>query len=350
MMAGMSTDRPLATPVKPRAALTGVGVVVIGRNEGERLRRCLSSLAASGVVIVYVDSGSNDGSVEWARARCRAVVDLDATLPFTAARARNAGFERLVELLPSVEFVQFVDGDCEVDPAWLERAVRELEGEPRRAVVCGRRRERYPQRSTYNRLCDVEWDTPVGVATACGGDSMMRARAFREVGGFNPALLAGEEPELCVRLRQRGWTIFRVDAEMTLHDAAMTRFGQWWRRGVRAGYGYAQGRALHGRAPERLYVRKSRSILVSGLLVPVAAVAMAPATRGLSLALLAWYPLRIARFARVSRRRGLAPGLAWTYSAFCMLANFPILVGWARCVASRTARQQPQLIEYKDVA
>jgi GT2 family glycosyltransferase len=325
-----------------------VGVVVIGRNEGERFRRCLASLEASGAPVVYVDSGSSDGSVEWARPMCSAVVALDTAVPFTAARARNAGFEPLLALHPGTEFVQFVDGDCEVDAGWIDRAVHELQAEPRRAVVCGRRRERYPGGSIYNRLCDIEWDTPVGPTGACGGDSMMRVVAFREVGGFDETLLAGEEPELCVRLRQRQWTIFRVDAEMTLHDAAMTRFRQWWRRTLRSGYGYGQGCALHGAPPERLYWRKIRSILISGFLVPVLVVALARPTRGWSLALLAWYPARIARFAGASRRRGLGARDAWIYSAFCMLANLPQFLGLMKYLRSRIARRPSRLIEYKD--
>lgn len=322
-------------------------MVVIGRNEGERLRRCLTSLEGAGAPVVYVDSGSTDGSVEWARRRCSAVVELDPALPFTAARARNAGFERLMASRPGTELVQFVDGDCEVEPGWMARAVEELRADPRRAVVCGRRRERYPDRSIYNRLCDIEWDTPVGPARSCGGDAMMRASAFSQVGGFDGTVLAGEEPELCLRLRQRGWTILRVDAAMTVHDAAMTRFRQWWRRTVRTGYGYGQGHALHGMAPERLYRRKTWSILASGLLVPVLALALAVPTRGFSLALLAWYPVRIARFARASRRRGLGSRDAWAYSAFCMLANLPQLAGLAKHLVARMGRGPSAPIEYK---
>lgn len=328
--------------------MSTIGVVVIGRNEGERFRRCLASLEGAGAPIVYVDSGSSDGSVEWARPRCSEVVALDTAVPFTAARARNVGFLRLTALHPEVVLVQFVDGDCEVDPGWLPRAARELEADPRRAVVCGRRRERHPGRSVYNRMIDIEWDTPIGEARACGGDAMMRVAALREVGGFDETLIAGEEPELCLRLRRRGWTVLRVDAEMSLHDADLTRFAQWWRRSLRGGFGYGQGRAKHGNAPERLYVHKTRSIVVSGGLVPALALGLALPTAGLSLALLAWYPARIARFAGACRRRGLVARDAWTYSAFCMLANVPHLLGLAKHAASRLSRRPARLIEYKD--
>ncbi len=213
------------------------GIVAIGRNEGERLRRCLVSARVLDTPVVYVDSGSIDGSSDVARALGVEVVDLDLSTPFTAARGRNVGFDRLLEISPEIMFVQFVDGDCEIDSGWLQRAASELAGNPELAVVCGRRRERFPDASIYNRLCDIEWNTPVGEIRSCGGDSMIRVSAFQEVKGFNASVAAGEEPEMCCRLRRLGWKILRIDADMTLHDAAIFHFGPWWKRQYRGGYG-----------------------------------------------------------------------------------------------------------------
>ena len=139
--------------------------------------------------------------------------------------------------------MQFVDGDCEVVGGLArDRPVACSTSNPTSAVVCGRRRERYPEQTIYNRLADLEWDSPVGEAKACGGDALMRApRRSRQVGGYNPAIIAGEEPEYACGCGKAGWTILRIDAEMTLHDMAMTRFGQWWKRTVRAGHAYAEG-------------------------------------------------------------------------------------------------------------
>src|SRR5438874_11940227 len=152
------------------------GAVVIGRNEGERLQRCLRSLAAA-AVIVYVDSGSTDTSVQAARARGADVVELDTNRPFTAARARNAGFHRLRELAPDILYVQFVDGDCEIDEHWPKEALSFLASNETVAAVCGRRREQYPERSIYNWLCDQEWQGSAGEVDACGGDAIMRTLA-----------------------------------------------------------------------------------------------------------------------------------------------------------------------------
>ena len=214
-------------------AVDDVAIVAIRRNEGERLVRSLTSCLSSGCAVIYVDSNSSDGSVERARSLGVTVVELDMSIPFSAARARNAGFEKTA---PAVKYVQFLDGDCELVPGWIDRAKRELESNAELAVVCGRRRERFPEKSIYNRLIDVEWATPVGFAKNCGGDSLMRVEMFRAVGGFDPSVPAGEEPELCQRFRGKGWKILRIDAEMTWHDAALYHFGQWWTRSVRAGY------------------------------------------------------------------------------------------------------------------
>lgn len=326
-----------------------VGVVVIGRNEGERLVRCLESLRGSGAAVVYVDSASSDGSVAAAAPRCAAVVELDMSIPFSAARARNAGVDRLLELRPATRYVQFVDGDCEVVAGWLDRAVAELDRDPALAVVCGRRRERFPERTIYNRLCDIEWGwvTAVGPARYCGGDAMMRVSAFRQVGGFDPSVIAGEEPELCARLRRAGATILRVDQEMTLHDAAMTRFGQWWTRSVRAGHCFAHGFALHGAPPERMWLRKNVSILAWALALPALALGGAWPTSGASLLLLAAYPASIVRQALANRARGMSGRDAWAWGFFCSLGNFANLVGQATFLASRLRRRAPRIIEYK---
>jgi glycosyltransferase involved in cell wall biosynthesis len=324
-----------------------VGVVAIGRNEGERLRRCLESVVGRSTALVYVDSGSTDGSVQLAKSLGASVVELDLSIPFTAARARNAGFERATSLDPSVEFVQFVDGDCEVVAGWLERAADELHGDEKLAVVCGRRRERFPEATIYNRLCDLEWDTPIGDAKACGGDALMRASAFREVGGYDPSVIAGEEPEMCVRLRGKGWTIRRIDAEMTLHDAAMTRFGQWWKRNVRAGHAFAEGYAMHGAPPERHWAQRVRSNWAYGIVLPLLALGLAWPTRAISLALLLAYPLLAWRVAGHERKRGRSPGDARLQGFFVMLGKLPQAIGQARYHYGRLLGRRSTLIEYK---
>ena len=337
--------------------MNDLGIVAIGRNEGDRLRGCLLSLEGAEVAAVYVDSGSDDGSVDLARSMGVEVVELDMARPFSAARARNAGFDRLREIAPGVKSVMFLDGDCEVDGGWLDRARLELEARPDAAVVCGRRREKFPEASVYNRLADLEWDTPIGEATACGGDSVMRAEAFEAVGGFNLTAAAGEEPELCQRLRKAGWSIWRVDAEMTRHDLAMTRFRQWWRRQYRSGY---NGLDILTRFPgdDHLFsqdLNRSRAwglgfplaVLIVGI---VATLAGGPLIGAASVSvLLLGLLLQMLRLAFKIRKKVDGPRTALAYGVLTMVAKWANLAGQIDYRRDRRRGQMARLIEYKRV-
>jgi len=331
-------------PAVARAVLDELAVVAIGRNEGERLRRCLDSVLMHCPHMAYVDSGSSDGSVEMARAKGACVAVLDTRQPFTAARARNAGLEAVLRNRPMTEFVQFVDGDCEIEAGWLDAARAYLAAHPKVAVVFGRRRERFPDKTVYNRICDIEWQVPKGEALYCGGDAMFRMEALRQAGGYREDLIAGEEPELCVRLRQKGWSVMSLGLPMTLHDAAMTRFAQWWRRSMRCGYAFAEGAHLHGSPPERHWVRESRRAWIWGLVIPAAILAAVLIDVRLALLLSLVYPAQIARL--YFKRRGQIPG-ALLMSSFQVLGKIPEALGQLRFTWNRLLQRKGRLIEYK---
>ena len=314
-----------AKPRSENSTVSRVGFVVIGRNEGNRLIRCLDSLKAhQGCEIVYVDSGSTDQSVAEAENRQAQVVRLDLKRPFTAGRARNEGLAALCALIPDLEYAHFVDGDCELATGWLDSARCFLEERTDVAIVCGRRQERDPQASLYNQLCDIEWNTPVGEAEACGGDALVRVASFMEVGGFNSCLIAGEEPELCLRLRGNGWKIWRLDVTMTLHDAAMFKFAQWWMRGVRSGFGYAQVWSATRRREVALYRLELMRALVWAGIVPTMLLCTATINVPTGLALTGIYGLQVAR---IAFHRGIARAQSWHYGLFAVLAKFPELQG-----------------------
>ena len=135
----------------------GVGVVVIGRNEGERLRRCLESVRGAAQAIVYVDSGSTDGSVALATGLGATVVALDMRRPFTAARARNEGMRRLQAIAPDLVFVQFVDGDCEMVAGWLPLA-RAASSKPSRRSPPSAAGAASAFRSDRSTTCCATWN------------------------------------------------------------------------------------------------------------------------------------------------------------------------------------------------
>lgn len=312
-----------------------IAAVVIGRNEGARLIACLEALAGQASPIIYVDSGSTDGSVAAAEARGAQVIALDMDQPFTAARARNAG---LAALPDNAALVQFLDGDCVLRDGWLDTAVAFLMDRPEVAVVCGRRRERFPEASVYNALIDAEWDTPVGQARACGGDALMRVAAVRGLGGYRESLIAGEEPELCLRLRAAGWQVWRLDAEMTWHDAQITRFPQWWKRSRRAGHAFAEGAALHGATPERHWVAETRRALLWGAALPVLIFLLNLFITPWASLLMLIYPFQIVRLARHG-------GPRWAF--FTTLGKLPEALGALQYYLRRARKQDAELIEYK---
>ena len=312
-----------------------VAAVVIGRNEGARLIACLEALKGDVAQVIYVDSGSSDGSVEAAQERGAQVIALDMSKPFTAARARNEGIRAVDQ---GVDYIQFLDGDCALRDGWIATATTYLDAHPKVAVVCGRRRERHPEASVYNQLIDAEWDTPVGEAKACGGDALMRSDALRAVGGYRDTLIAGEEPELCVRLRAAGWQIWRLDAEMTWHDAALTKFSQFWQRSRRAGHAFAEGAALHGAPPEQHWVAETRRALLWGAGIPLVVLLLMLLVSPWAVLLLLIYPAQVVRLAR-------SGGPVW--GLFTVLGKFPECQGALQFYLARLTGRHKRLIEYK---
>ncbi len=317
--------------------------VVIGRNEGARLAACLASLAGRVRRIVYVDSGSTDGSPAAARAAGAMVVALDLARPFTAARARNAGLAALTALPDPPRFVQFVDGDCTLREGWLAAARAFLLAAPRAAVACGRRRERHPEASVYNHLTDWEWDTPVGRARACGGDALIRTAALIAIGGYAEDVIAAEDDEMCLRLAAAGWEVWRLDAEMTWHDAALHRFGPWWRRAVRAGHGFADV----GRRHPGYFAAHRRRAWIWGAVLPAGLAAGAVWAPPLALGVAALYGLSFARMARRFSDWGMPGGRALAAAGLMTAVKLPNLVGILTFWLRRARGRGVAIIEYK---
>ena len=324
--------------------LTSFGVVVIGRNEGDRLRACFDSLAPLTSRIVYVDSGSTDGSMQMALARGIVTVALDMSLPFTAARGRNRGFEHLRWQWPGITFVQFVDGDCEVLGGWLPAACAYLEANQNVACVCGRLRERFPERSVYNRLCDAEWNRPAGETPACGGIAMMRAVLFESVGGFRDDIPAGEEAELCSRLRLQGGVVWRLSTPMALHDASIYRFGQWWIRCKRTGFGTANSLSMHFSGDRAADFRNLLRPWLWCVLLPLLATLGFAFGGPVALLLLLLYPAQVARTAMSAQGSWRA---RFERGFFLTLGKFPELAGQLQFWNGRRSSAAPASFDYK---
>ncbi|TWT44062.1 Alpha-D-kanosaminyltransferase [Phycisphaerae bacterium RAS1] len=355
----MSTAAPTAVrdDAQPRgatpAARERVGAVCIGRNEGERLLRCIRALQTRVGLIVFADSGSTDGSADAAAALGAVVVRLDPRQPQSAARARNAGFDRLRELRPDLTLVHFVDGDTEIAPQWLDAALSEFDHDPTLVILCGRLREKDRQHSIYRRLCDMEWDGPIGDIESCGGNMLVRAVAFEAAGRFDISLIAGEEAQFCARVRASGGRIRRIAADMGVHDSGMTRFGEWWRRAARAGFWEAAAYSRAASGMPRPYARRIAARRLWAGVLPLLLVASLtaaawywPAWLAAAAGLLA-YAASFTRIRRFARRRGWPPADCTLYSASCMLAKWPELQGQLQFAFSRGQRRSTAFNDLK---
>lgn len=329
-----------------------IGVVVIGRNEGERLRRCLTAPGIAGLTTVYVDSGSTDGSVEMARSLGVEVIELDPSRPFTAARGRNAGVEHLIAFHPELTLVQLLDGDTEITDDFVSRASLEFVGHVTLGAVSGRLRERNRAASKYNRLCDMEWNRPAGEAEAFSGNVLLRIDTFKDAGGYDESLIAGEDPELSLRVRRKGWSILSIDIPMGLHDADMHTFSQWWTRTTRTGHAFAEGAEMHKASGH--YRKEVRSIAFWAGVVP--AVIAGSALLGFrkrvawfGLGALAIYPLQWWRVRGHRLKVGDGTSDAGLYATHVMIGKFAELSGVVRYFLNKVSGKEQGLVEYRTV-
>ena len=326
-----------------------IGCVVIGRNEAARLPATFASLKATGLPTIYVDSGSADSSVAIAEQAGMAVVRLDPARPFTAARARNEGLDALAASFPNLSYVMFLDGDCRLDPAFPAKAAATLDAGFDCAIVVGHLHEEQTTPSIYTRLSSIEWSSATGEIRDfgnLGGIMLARIADVRAVGGFNAAMIAGEDSELGVRLSLAGKRIVKIDAPMATHRADIVRFGQWWRRSVRAGHALAHRYTLHGASRLQDCKRAYWSTILWGGVLPVMAFALAPVTQGLSLLLCAAYGALMIRMTGHFRRAGAGLVTAWTVTLFGIIAKFANFIGLVRFHIHRV-RGTTKLVEYK---
>ncbi|MEM6996104.1 MAG: glycosyltransferase [Myxococcota bacterium] len=312
--------------------LRRLGVVVIGRNEGHLLVRALGSITEAAGAVVYADSDSSDDSVQRVRDEFPNVhvVQLDPSRPMNPARGRNEGMARLTEVLPDVELIQFLDGDCDLAPDWLRTAVAYFDEHPRVGIVCGRLRERERERNAYHRLADMEWAQPPGEIDDLGGIMVVRRSVWDEVGGQNSNIPAAEEREFCRRARAAGWVAMRLPEDMAQHDIDMARFGEWWTRMARMGHSWAQGLWIYRDGP---HLRHVLSMALWGGVVPAAALLGMVPTLGTSVPVAGLAHRRLwRRIAEDRAAQGDRDDDAKLYASAMLAAKFAGTLGIARFV------------------
>jgi cellulose synthase/poly-beta-1,6-N-acetylglucosamine synthase-like glycosyltransferase len=337
------------------SSLPRIGVVVIGRNEGERLRACLDSVLAMDypgdlLDVIYVDSSSTDGSVALAESMGVRTIVLEG--PTTAARGRNAGWTAT-----DAPFILFLDGDTLLHPEFVATALPRL-ADASIAGVYGDRREMRTSDSIYNAIFDMDWNAASSTGSSWsiffGGDALVRRAALESVGGYNESLIAGEEPDLCRRMRGLGNRILHLDVPMTLHDLAMYTLKQYWRRSVRTGYAYAEISSMYATTNDPLWSAESSSNWSRGIFWtcgPAFALLLSLLMGSLLpivLFLLAAFAL-FARTAMKVRARTDSTKLLAAYSVHSHLQQIPIFFGQLRYRRQRQRGGKAAIIEYKSI-
>jgi GT2 family glycosyltransferase len=344
----MQANDPSPATAPRNSGAPRLSVVVIGRNEGERLSRCLASVRRAlgrsiDAEVLYVDSDSTDDSRERAAAAGATVLQVRPARP-CAAIGRNAGWRAA-----RGEFVLFLDGDTLLEPAFLPLALAAM-AEPAVAVVWGHRRETAPEQSPYVRALDLDWVYAPGIVPFCGGDALVRREVLAAVGGFDERLIAGEEPELCQRIRAAGSLILHIDAPMTLHDLGIGSFRQYWRRALRAGHAYAEVSRLTSASGQALWSAEARRNVVHGSAVAAAPAALAAAAIAGALPLAAVAGAGVAVLARTYRRCAWKSESRLTlalYAVHSHLQQLPILCGQLAFHLDRLRGRRRPLIEYR---
>lgn len=317
-----------------------VGVVIIGRNEGERLILCLESVLNAGVPCVYVDSQSKDNSVNEAKQLGVTTVVLDASSPINASRARNTGFQELIERNPELEFVHFIDADCELNGNWLGHAVNELKLSKEVAIVCGRLHEKYKLRNIYTRLCDIDWYIEPGNILACGGIFTVKRDVFSKMNGFDETLIAGADPELCQRVCEANYKIVCLPSDMGTHDSNMEHFSEYWKRSVKTGYAYISRMTLGGSYKPVL------SACIWGAIMPFIVFFLIFLNVNFAWLLLI-YPIQCVRIFLKFKNQPFPVYSKYLYSVFCIIGKFSEVIGVLKFKYNSIMSFKQEIIEYK---
>jgi GT2 family glycosyltransferase len=318
------------------------GIVVIGRNEGQRLSDSLIAAKYYGLPFVYVDSQSSDGSVEIAHNLNVDVVILDTSTLINASRGRNEGVAYLLERNPNLSYIHFIDGDTVFDPLWCKTALNILENNSEIAVVCGVLREKNRHHSLYAKLLGIEWRLMTQSNGKCGGNATIRLSALQLVNGYDETLIAGADPDLYRRLKEKNFYVKTTEIEMGEHDGGMTSFSQWWTRCKRSGYAFADARSCSKSN------RGVKNTLLWGLALPISILISVFLLGPVGIIIISLYVVQIIRMVISKNIQCLKITDKIYYAVNVNLARIPQTIGVLSCYLERYAKIKKSVIHYKD--
>jgi glycosyltransferase involved in cell wall biosynthesis len=312
-----------------------VSVVIKALNEESNIRDAIeSSLAAVapfGGEVIVADSGSSDRTVEIAAKYPITVVQLGRPEERCCGIGPQLGYQH-----SRGEYVYLLDGDMNLDPAFVGRAIRLLDSEPSVAGVGGYIGEmrisnlEFERRS--KRLIDGRATDRKEIGYLAGG-GLYRREAIEQVGYLSDRNLhSNEEFDLGIRLRAKGWRLIRLEDRAADHYAYDLGTYSLLRHRMRSGYILGSGEALRA-ALDGGYLarvlRELRPIRAYGFAISlwlfvliVLAVTRSWFWGATLLALSCLMPVLVMALRRRSLVRGLWSVAAWHVQGFGLVRGF----------------------------
>lgn len=311
-----------------------VSIVIKALNEEAHIEICLNSalqaLQGIGGEVVLADSCSSDATVALARHYPVRIVQLAKASERCCGIAAQLGFEHALG-----QFIYVMDGDMQLQSGFLQAALAVLSSHPKVAGVGGQVVERNSEHLEYRARNEKPLaQRRAGSVDRLDGGGLYRRSAIESVGYLSDRNLHSyEEFDLGLRLRLKGWTLWRLPIDAASHQGHATApfalLKQRWRSGYAWGVGqllraaWGQPRrlaALMGLREVRLYltVLGFWLLLILGLglspllgVPPLTTLGAALTTGLLALAFMSWR--------KRSLERGLYALTAWHVNAAGLL-------------------------------
>jgi len=216
----------LSTPqetleISEASAECALTVVLIGRNEEQFIGGAIDSVLAvkeriPSLEVIFVDSASTDRSVEVAQQHPSRILQLKPEWPRCVAAGGYIGY-----LHSHGKYVFFQDGDSNVEADWLVKAVDFMEANPAYGGIAGVLDEEYIDAAgnyhgSVPNVFGQDLAKEVCEVKHLGGIAFYRRQAMKIAGPVNPHLPTAEDHELCMRIRNAGYKLARINGRMAV--------------------------------------------------------------------------------------------------------------------------------------
>ncbi len=214
-----------------------VALIITNWNGQHHLETCLPSIFAQkfkDFVVVVVDNGSADGSVEWLRVHYPQVQVLQNETNLGLCMANNWGI-----LATESEFVAILNNDTAYEPEWLDNLMRVMKSDPQIGMCASKmllagRRDMIESAGIVVDRAGIAWglesglsDRPGGapepVFGACGGAALYRRSMLQEIDFFDEDFFIYlEDADLAWRAQWADWKCIYVPEAIMYHAHSAT--------------------------------------------------------------------------------------------------------------------------------